>query len=243
MTTPPIPTLPPEVQVVRIRNTGTEPWTGEYASNRYTIPVAGEVVVPFLAMCLWLGHPDAMDVPGDRQRQFRTDEFERLGTRYGVYENAWREATHPQSKYREDPEAEGKTEWDMARPSLDAFDINNVPIITVADDPQGEHLAPDALATAQARDTAATMTAMQQQIATLQAQIAALNADPSTPVVALPPEHGQTADKAVAPTAQPGPGPVPSGVEVPDLTTGPVGQPVQPSPVPPEDRPQVTKVV
>lgn len=142
--------LSPEFQVVRLRNEGDTPFSQKYAGVRYIIPPGSETIVPFMAMCLWLGHPNAVDM--DKKRRFRTQEFQRLCVKWGVYE-------HYEDVETKFPKV---TAWDI---------ITNEELITVVKDPDGKHLTPD-VQTRLERDTMAEqMVAMQKQIAHLQAQM------------------------------------------------------------------------
>lgn len=222
--------------MVVIQNTGDQPFVGLYAAQKYALPPGQQMVVPFMAMCLWMGHPEAFDVPNDPERKFRTDEFARLTTRYGVYDDAF-------LVYVEGPD-EGKTVWQVKTPKIRAVDIQTQEqIITVMDDPMGELSSPGAEAIRQQQTTAQMMAQMQQQIITLQSQLAAMQADPSTPITVIPPEHGATDTKAVAPTAQPGAAPIPTTAD--SVPTVPNIQPpgTVPEPSIPVDAPQRTKVV
>lgn len=105
-------------QIVRVKNVGTERFSDMSNSQPTMIDPGGETLVPMEAVTLWLGDPDSRDF--DARRTFRTDEFERLLTRYGVYQN--------------------EHMWEQVRPKLEVYTLDGVRIATVAEDPRGEGL-------------------------------------------------------------------------------------------------------
>ncbi len=141
--------LRPE-DVVRLRNVGTDPWTGKYANQEYRIPSGSEAIVSFAAACLWFGHPDAVDV--DDRNRYRTDELDRLRVRYGVYDG-------------------DKDQWDGQTPSIEVHDLDGNRLITVVDDPDGAHLSPAQSSVQEKAALQDQMTRMAQQMKAMQAQI------------------------------------------------------------------------
>lgn len=140
----------PRADIVRLRNEGDTPFSQKYAGQRYTIQPGQEWLVPFMAMCLWLGHPDAVDI--DKKRRFRTQEFQRLCVKYGIYE-------HHELVPERFPKV---TAWDV---------ISNEELITVVKDPDGKHLTPDVQTKMERDNLAAQMRQMQDQINILQQQL------------------------------------------------------------------------
>lgn len=136
----------PETQVVRIKNVGTEDFSAQYANVPYSIPAGQEVIVPFLAMCLWLGHPDAVDI--DSKRKYRLEEFQRLQARYGTYD---------------DLEA-----WLSGKPQLEAYSIDGRRLVTVVDDYEGSHLKVQTSTVQEKAVMNQAMAAMQEQMAAMQ---------------------------------------------------------------------------
>lgn len=139
--------LRPE-DVVRLRNIGSEPWTGKYANQDYRIAAGSEAIVSFAAACLWFGHPDAIDV--DDRNRYRTDELDRLRVRYGVYDGT-------------------KEQWDEATPNIEVHDLDGNRLITIIDDPDGAHLSP-------AQSSVQEKVAMQEQMARMAQQMKAMQA-------------------------------------------------------------------
>ncbi len=107
--------------VVRLRNTGNDPWKAMYASQIYKMLPGQECIAPFIAACNWFGHPDAMDGLNPRER-FRTDEVARLRVYYGVYDDA--------------------EKWETNMPKVQVYDLDGNRILTVLDDPEGDELSP-----------------------------------------------------------------------------------------------------
>lgn len=105
-------------QIVRVKNVGTERFSDMFNSQPTMIDPGGETLVSMDAVALWLGDPGTRDI--DSRRRNRTDEFERLLTRYGVYQN--------------------EHIWDQVRPKLEVFTLDGDRIATVSEDPRGEGL-------------------------------------------------------------------------------------------------------
>lgn len=142
----------PYPQMVRIRNDDTEPFQQKYAGTRYNLVPNAETFIPWEAMCLWFGHPFAVDVPGDKRKRYRTDELRRLYVKYGVYEN------HHEAKDR--------------FPKISVWDITNGnKITTVVDDPEGKDLNPAAISQADNEGLQAQIKAMQEQMAMMEARL------------------------------------------------------------------------
>lgn len=139
----------PETQVVRLVNVGDTAFIGQYANVTYEIQPGQSIFAPFLAMCLWLGHPDAVDI--DAQRKYRHDEFMRLNARYGAYDSL--------------------DAWEEMKPQVEAYDVEGKRLITVVDDYLGDHLRPETSSVQEKAQMLAAMAAMQSQMAAMQAQI------------------------------------------------------------------------
>lgn len=142
-------TLRPE-DVVRLRNVGATDFKAQYANIPYTVRPGQETVVQFAAACLWLGHPDAVDV--DEKRRYRTDEYLRLMMRYGVYDGS-------------------PLPWETAKPSVECFTLDGDRLVTVVDDPEGKHLSPATSSLAERERMLDQMARMQQQMTAMQAQV------------------------------------------------------------------------
>lgn len=140
-----------EAQVVRLRNDGDTTFSQKYGGVKYTIPPKSELIVPFMAMCLWLGHPNAVDI--DKKRRWRTQEFQRLCVKWGVYE-------HHEKVQEMFPKVSA---WDVVNPQRE--------FITVVKDPDGKHLTPDVQTKFERETLMEQMRQMQSQLAALQAQI------------------------------------------------------------------------
>lgn len=140
-----------EASVVRLRNDGDTSFVQKYGGVKYTIPPGSELIVPFMAMCLWLGHPNAVDL--DKKRRFRTQEFQRLCVKWGVYEH----------HERIDEMFPKVSAWDVVNPGKE--------FITVVKDPDGKHLTPDVQTKFERETLMEQMRQMQNQLAALQAQV------------------------------------------------------------------------
>lgn len=102
--------------IVRIKNVGETRWTDRYSNQIFACDPGRDIIVPFGALCLWLGNPDAKNVPNGQQH--RRAEFNRLVIRYGGADN---------------PDL-----WEENKPKIEAYDFDNERIVTVVDDPEGK---------------------------------------------------------------------------------------------------------
>lgn len=73
----------PDYTTVQMVNTGDVEFVGTYTGQEFRAGPGERIFVPFYAMCLWAGHPDAVDI--DRKRRYRTDELKRLQVKYGTH--------------------------------------------------------------------------------------------------------------------------------------------------------------
>lgn len=167
----------PETQVVRVRNVGDEDFTAQYANVPYTIPAGQETIVPFLAMCLWLGHPDAVDI--DSKRKYRLEEFQRLTARYGTYDNL--------------------DDWFENKPKLEAYSIDGQRLVTVVDDYEGSHLKVESSTVQEKAVMLSAMASMQEQMAAMQRRMEEMERGES----ALDASDLVTSDKVAEPEAKP----------------------------------------
>lgn len=151
----------PALQILRVTNIGKKPWSDKFQNRRYSAEPGQEIVVPFLAVCLWLGHPDAIDHPSDKQRQFRFEEWRRLQVRYGCYDNIGDETIH--TKQGDIPA------WKNVVPRLKVTTMAGEEVITVVDDPEGRHLLP-------AQQNISQVEMMQNAIERMQAQMEEMQA-------------------------------------------------------------------
>lgn len=143
--------MDPQHQVVRLHNPTDRSFISTYANVTYHIAPGTDTFVPFLAMCLWLGHPDAVDI--DEKQRYRHDEFYRLQSRYGTYDDI--------------------DVWMEKKPRLEAYSVDGERIITVVDDYEGKHLTPDSgTSVAEKQVLLASVAKMQGQIAQMTTQIA-----------------------------------------------------------------------
>lgn len=234
---PPAPAVPPattdprsrtpEYTVVRAENQGPEPFTAKYQGDTFHIPPGGQIFVPFYAMCLWAGHPDAIDV--DRQRRYRTDELRRLQVRYGThsFNGCWSTDVCNGNPGPSRDGVKAKHPPHRHLPDLHFFSIDTgEEYNTVLLDPEGRTLT---TSTAQTQDTleSRAMRDLQSQIAALQRDLAAVQAGagqavpPPAPAPVVPPMPGGdgrlvTHDEPVDETA-PAEGPLPAAVPVDKL--------------------------
>jgi hypothetical protein len=164
-------------QILRLKNVGTDRFSDMYDNQKYTIEPGGETLAPYEAVCLWLGDPEFRDL--DARRRNRTDEYERLCTRLGVY--------HDQHLF------------ESARPKLEAWTLDGQRITTVSEDPTGSgmsiNLAADSTTEAILRDQ---LDSMKQQ---MDAITVALESAPDSQKLVLDAVSPHDASVAVDPKA------------------------------------------
>lgn len=120
-----------------------------YNSQKYKMAPGGKCIAPFIAVCHWFGHPNAVDV--DARNRYRTDEYARLRVSYGVYDD--------------------ESKWDEMIPHVEVHDLEGNKITTVLDDPRGDYLTPETSTIAEKAQLEMQMAAMQRQMLAMQAQM------------------------------------------------------------------------
>lgn len=172
--------MAPRMQdTVRLRNTGSRPFTARYDGLQYHLPAdGGEALVHFGAACLWFGHPDAVDI--DSKNRHRTDEVSRLRVRYGLYEKSVDE--------------NGDDPWDTETPDIECYTMDGTRLITVLEDAFGRHLTPETVMQSDRDRDQLTIEAMRAQMAQMQAQMEALlsaqQATGDSPIIGDENDHG-----------------------------------------------------
>lgn len=129
-------------QFVTIENQGTTEFRAKYDGATYVIPPGESRIVPYQAMCVWMGDPSVTNKDTYKERDL-------------VYRRICR-YFHARGLMGNEPEK---------LPKIAAFDQDGNRIITVMDDPEGKHLA------AGADDAPVDIRVLQQQIERLQAQL------------------------------------------------------------------------
>lgn len=185
-------------EVVRLHNDGETAFNDRYGGQRYIINPGQDAIVPWEAMCLWLGNPDFVDI--DKKRRFRTDEYHRLRVRYGAHDDATRGITADQM-------------WEQHKPAISVHKIDGSDerIITVVDDPSGSHLTPQTQTVAENELLRTRMEEMARQMAAMQAQMDTMDRAEAANRVS-----DADADAPTAPKRQP----VPTKLPAPDPESG-----------------------
>ena len=151
--------------VVRLVNVGDRDYVDAYNGRSYVIPAHGQMMVDWDAVCLWLGHPDANDF--DPRNRVRVYEYQRLREKYGVDAEALRLSINGTP-------FDAEALFEAMRPPLEAYDMADTRIMTVADDPNGDFLAP-VVAASTSGDMSTIMArlqTMEQEQANLRQQLA-----------------------------------------------------------------------
>lgn len=146
--------------VIRVLNVGSEPIRQRYLRHWWTIPPGGEVVMPWDVFVCFFGDPRAKNL--SPQRMDRRDAYNRIRFKYGALDN--------------------DDLWDQNRPRVECFRINGEQITPLCDDPDGVDVT-------DATMSVAGYEAMQQQIAHLQQQLAAMQSIATAGPVAAAPSH------------------------------------------------------
>lgn len=201
---------------------GGKPFSQKYNRRRFNITPGQDMIIPFEAMCIWFGHPEAVDHPTDKRRRARTQELNRLRVKYGIYEN--HEKDNDQF------------------PTVKCYDLTTGDeIITVVRDPYGKHLTPDTQTILEREGMQSQLDALTKQLAVLTAQLqekdkeAADNAKP---------EVFTTVEEKVEEVAKESPSTAPS-IPTPLTPPGPpvrTGPPQNPTPSASVDMPRGPKV-
>jgi len=100
---------------VRVLNKGDADFKGQYDRDIYVIPAGSEGIVPWDAICLWLGDPRATD---NGVQKNRLEEYRRLTSKFGVYDE--------------------QDQFDDARPKLEVYRLNGQRVTMLAEDPFGQ---------------------------------------------------------------------------------------------------------
>jgi hypothetical protein len=151
--------------VVRLVNVGDSDFVDRFNGREFRIPAHGQLMVDWDAMCLWLGHPDANNF--DPRNRVRLQEYERIRTKYGV------DARSLEMSLEKVP-FDADDLFRAMRPPLEAYDMAEQRILTVADDPNGDFLAPSVAAQGGADMSVilARLQSMEQEQANLRQQLA-----------------------------------------------------------------------
>lgn len=185
----------PEHTVVRMVNEGPEPFNGVYLGDQYNVPAGEQAFVPFYAMCLWAGHPDAVDI--SKKERYRTEELQRLQVKYGThsFNGCWSTEV---CKGNPDPRNGQKHPPHRHLPNIIFYAVDtNTPYPTVLADPEGNQATQIAVASSSQDDLAnRAMRDLQTQVEQLQRDLAAMHNNagtptpPPAPAPSIPPQPG-----------------------------------------------------
>lgn len=201
---------------VRIRNLGTENWSDKWNNQTYRCASGGEALVPFAGVCLWFGHPAAVDIPGDPRQRYRTEEFQRLCVKYGVYDH------HEEFIAGQQALDDRGRQVRKTIPLIEVFDLEGDKLTTVLEDPEGKTLAPFSMEEQANLDLRAQMAQMQRQMQVLQQQLSQQERG-----AAAVTQSPNVTDDLAPPIPQQTQGPIP--VTPPAPPSGPGGHPLIPA--------------
>lgn len=139
----------------------------EWNSRKYHIKPNAERLVPYFCMVHYCGDPRAFDVPGDMRRRFRSDEWQRLRTLYGVYEHTSDLSLMAQI------------------PTLEVFTPSGKRIPTVLDDPEGTTVQDQAARVSDVDNARMEAQALREQLAKVMKRMDELETNRPTPVDSL----------------------------------------------------------
>lgn len=138
---------------VEIRNTSNDPFKMAWNSVDYTVLANSSRNVPYYCMVSYFGDPRAFDVPGDERRRHRTDEWARIRTRYGIYDNT------------SDPSAMANLpRW------MEVYNLAGTRIITVVDDWEGNSVSDLGVAKSRQEHLEQSLSQLQEQMNRLLAE-------------------------------------------------------------------------
>ena len=167
----------PEQTVVRMVNNGPETFHERYIGQDFIVPPGEQAFVPFYAMTLWAGHPDAVDL--NKKERYRTDELSRLQVKYGThsFNGCW---TTDICNGNPGPDRAPKHPPRRHLPDISFFAVDTgEEYATVLRDPEGTSTASLTSQLSQDELSNRAMADMQRQIAELQRLIAAQNNEPA----------------------------------------------------------------
>jgi len=151
-----------ETALVIVKNNAPTRFRAKYARQVYEIEPDATRMVPYHAAVTWFGDPRAVNKGSKHSTQFRQKECDRISVRYGLHGDSWR-----------DPATDVLHE---NLPDIELFDLaTNDKIVTIIEDPSGDHLTPDTSSIREQRDLEATVTHLQRQLTALEAQIEQTN--------------------------------------------------------------------
>lgn len=206
-------------QVVFAENAGPTSFSQEYANARYVCDPGQRILIPWDAMCLWMGHPDAIDI--DEKRRYRTEEFERLCVKWGVYEH------HDRAKNNW-VDDKGNSHPPMF-PQLVITKIEDSSrVVTVVDDPEGKHLTPAVQSAADKARMEDQMDAMRRQMAAMQVQMVEMQQANAAEFAGSDTRTDEPLSRP--PNKLPEPIPDPDGIPVSDLPDDDVDDATQDTP-------------
>lgn len=135
--------------VLEVHNLSDKEFVDSWGNTVWRIPAGGKNIVPFEAVCLWFGHPEAVDL--DPRNMFRHEEHMRMRVKYGVYEKDELESTN--------------------FPTVRVFDLDGTPVTTVVQDPSGTTLSKNAAELTERRALQEQMAELHRQLEVMQAYV------------------------------------------------------------------------
>lgn len=188
----------PEYTTVQMVNEGDVEFVGTYTGQQFRAGPGERIFVPFYAMCLWAGHPDAMDL--DRKRRYRTDELKRLQVKYGAFSfnGCW-----TTELCKGNPGVDGVKKHPPTRhlPNIHFFRVEDgSEYMTVLIDPDGKRINPgvvneasqDTMESRALRDLQNTVERLQKELAVVQGGQGVTTTIPPAPEPRIPPVPGSS---------------------------------------------------
>lgn len=173
----------PEYTMVMVLNRGADPVVFRWGKARYAVNPGQQIPVPYYAMTRECGDPRTVNVPGDRRRAYRTQEFLRLCTKYGVYD-----AHHL---------------FDEKTPKIEVTTLTGERIYTVLDDPNGDRDNVELQNEIERTTLEDAVRVMGAQMKAMEAELAAVRAGAGSAVT--PPADDTDTDTGTGIEPEPGP--------------------------------------
>lgn len=196
----------PDYTTVQMVNSGDVEFVGTYTGQEFRAGPGERIFVPFYAMCLWAGHPDAVDL--DRKRRYRTDELKRLQVKYGThsFNGCW-----TTELCNGNPGVDGKSKHPPMRhlPDIHFYRVEDgTEYMTVLADPEGKKIGAHTIAevsqgTMESRalaDLQSTVERLQRELSVVQSSQGHASIPPA-PEPRIPPAPGSS----TVPTPSPQP--------------------------------------
>ncbi len=150
---------------VKVTNLSEKEFRDMFANQGYAIPSGRSAIVPYEAVMLWCGDPEAVN--RDEHHRDRDDEFHRLQVRYG--------ALNP-----------GEDLMGQNAPKLKVESLDDTEVVTVLEDPEGRGITPAVITQSSSDYLQAQIESQQKELEALKRELRAQREVEALPVLDIP---------------------------------------------------------